>query len=78
MDLVVTLPLASNLPWVAALAGGLPAAAGVYIASKLFSEQVDRYSSAVYHVEGDWRDPTIRFRRMFDEAEEATAEVQDD
>ena len=27
-ELVVTLPLADNIPWVAALAGGLPVAAG--------------------------------------------------
>ena len=66
MELVATLPLASNLPWVAAIAGGLPAAAGVYLASKLFGEQVDRYASAVYDVTGPWRDPKVKFRRIFD------------
>ncbi|MEL7047010.1 MAG: AsmA-like C-terminal region-containing protein, partial [Pseudomonadota bacterium] len=35
-ELVVTLPVANNLPWVAALAGGIPVAAGVFVVSKVF------------------------------------------
>lgn len=65
MELVATLPIASNLPWVAALASGLPAAAGVFIVSKMFEKQMDRYSSAVYRVEGSWNDPDIEFQRIF-------------
>lgn len=66
MELVATLPVASNLPWVAALAGGLPVAAGVYVASKIFEDQVDRFSSAVYTLSGDWNDPAMKFKRVFD------------
>ena len=50
-ELVATLPIASNLPWVAALLSGLPAAAGVYLVSKLFTKQLERFSSAIYSVE---------------------------
>jgi uncharacterized protein (TIGR02099 family) len=67
MELVATLPIASNLPWMVALAGGLPAAAGVYVASKLFEQQVDHFSSAVYEIRGPWREPEVKFRRMFDD-----------
>lgn len=67
MELVATLPVVSNLPWVAALAGGLPAAAGVYVASKLFQNQVDKFSSAVYDIKGPWSDPEVKFRRIFDD-----------
>ena len=67
MELVATLPIGSNLPWVAALVGGLPAAAGVYIASKVFEKQMDRFSSAVYGITGSWRDPKVKFKRIFDE-----------
>ena len=66
MELTATLPIASNLPWVAALAGGLPAAAGVFIVGKLLERQMDRYSSLVYHISGDWRDPRLEFLRVFD------------
>ena len=65
-ELLATLPVASNLPWVAALIGGLPAAAGVYLVSKVFTEQVDRFSSAVYSISGPWADPEVKFERIFD------------
>ncbi|HET8709971.1 MAG TPA: AsmA-like C-terminal region-containing protein, partial [Spongiibacteraceae bacterium] len=68
MELVATLPVASNLPWVAALTGtGLPIAAGVYVASKVFENQFDRFSSAAYEVSGPWSDPQVKLRRVFDD-----------
>ncbi len=65
-ELVTTLPVASNLPWIAALIGGLPAAAGVYVVSKVFTEQVDRFSSGIYSIDGPWEDPQVKFERIFD------------
>jgi uncharacterized protein YhdP len=70
-ELVVTLPLVDNIPWVAALAGGLPIAAGAYVISKVFEEQVNQLSSGVYSVSGDLNSPEVIFRRVFDA--EATA-----
>ena len=64
--LIATLPVASNLPWVAVLTGGLPVAAGVYIASKVFEDELDRLSSAVYIIEGSLADPDVNFDRLFD------------
>lgn len=64
--LTVTLPVATSLPWLAALAGGLPAAAGVYIASKLVEKQVDSVTSLVYRVSGSINDPQIEFEKLFD------------
>lgn len=66
-ELVATLPVASNLPWVAALAGGLPVAAGVFVVSKVFEKQVNRLSSGVYSIEGTWNDPRFTFDRIFDD-----------
>lgn len=65
-ELIATLPIASNLPWMFALVSGLPAAAGVYVISKLFDKQMDRFSSAVYRVDGPWSDPQLDFQRIFD------------
>jgi uncharacterized protein (TIGR02099 family) len=67
-ELVATLPVASNLPWVAALAGGLPVAAGVFVVSKVFEKQVNRLSSAIYSIRGTWDDPAVRFQRIFDDS----------
>ena len=66
-ELVLTLPVANNLPWVAALAAGLPVAAGVYLLSKVFESQVNRLTSAVYSVTGTWDDPKVEFDRIFDD-----------
>ena len=63
--LVATLPVATNLPWVVALLGGLPAAAGVYVTSKLVEKQVDRLSSISYTLEGPWDDVEVSVDRIF-------------
>jgi uncharacterized protein YhdP len=63
--LVATLPVATNLPWVVALLGGLPAAAGVYVTSKVVEEQVDRLSSISYTLSGPWDDVEISVDRIF-------------
>ena len=73
MELIATLPVADNLPWVAALAGGLPTAAGVYVASKIFEDQFNRISSAVYSVDGDWNDYQLQFVKVYDDGKQAPA-----
>lgn len=75
MELIVTLPVVSNLPWIAALAGGLPTAAGVYVASKIFEDQFDRLSSAVYLVKGDWNEPELKFKQVFDTSKKSKPPV---
>ena len=65
LRMVTTLPVGTNLPWIAALVGGLPAAAGVYLTSKIFSAQVDRLSSIGHHIHGDWDDPKVEVDRIF-------------
>lgn len=65
-EMVATLPVASNLPWIAALAASLPVAAGVYLVSQVFDQQMSRLSSAVYTITGTWQDPEVNFDRIFD------------
>lgn len=76
-ELVATLPVANNLPWVAALTAGLPIAAGVFVVSKLFEKQVSQLSSAVYSIGGSWDDPRIRLDRIFDTGNGAATEAVD-
>jgi uncharacterized protein (TIGR02099 family) len=75
--LVATLPVATNLPWVAAIVGGLPAAAGVYLTSKLVEEQVDRLSSISYTIAGDWDDVEVRVDQIFAESLDAESSKGD-
>jgi uncharacterized protein YhdP len=71
-ELVATLPVARNLPWMAALAASLPVAAGVYVVSKIFDKQVNRFSSAVYSISGSWDDPQVEFDHIFDASSQRT------
>ncbi|MCW8125190.1 YhdP family protein [Microbulbifer halophilus] len=66
LTLVATLPVGNNLALVAALAGGLPAAAGVYLISKAFKKQVDNMASVSYRISGNWEEPQVRFDKLFD------------
>jgi uncharacterized protein (TIGR02099 family) len=68
-ELVATLPVANNLPWIAALAASLPVAAGVFVVSQVFNKQVNRLSSAVYSIDGTWNEPEVKFDRIFDNTE---------
>jgi uncharacterized protein YhdP len=75
-ELVVTLPVANNLPWVAALTAGLPVAAGVFLLSKVFEKQFNRLTSAVYGASGTWDDPSVNFKRIFDDTAPAADAVK--
>ena len=71
-NLVITLPVANNLPWIVALTAGLPVAAGVFVVSKVFEKQVNRLTSGVYRVSGSWDDPQVTFERIFDDSSAAS------
>ncbi|MAT94753.1 MAG: hypothetical protein CME59_19445 [Halioglobus sp.] len=75
-ELVATLPVAKNLPWVAALAASLPVAAGVFVVSQIFDKQMNRMSSAVYAIEGTWDEPQVSFDRIFDDSPQELATAQ--
>ena len=66
MSLVVTLPVSGNLPWYGALVGGLPAAAAVFLASKLFENSLKVFSSARYRITGKPENPIVKLDRVFE------------
>ena len=59
-QILVTLPVASNLTVAAALVAGIPTALGIYAVSKLFKTQMEGVSSIVYSATGPWSDPDMR------------------
>lgn len=64
--LVATLPVGNNVTLATALLVNLPAAAGVYLVSKLFSAQFDKVASVSYSISGGWDKPEVEFERLFD------------
>eukprot|EP00903_Cladosiphon_okamuranus_P004478 g4476.t1 len=65
-QLVVTLPARQNMTWIAALAGGLPAAAGVWVVGQIFDQELDSLASVSYGVTGPLDEPQIKTERVFD------------
>ena len=63
---MATLPVGNNVALATGLLVNWPAAVGVYVASKLFSNQVDKVASVSYSMTGSWDDPKMEFERLFD------------
>ncbi len=64
--LVVTLPARQNMTWIAALVAGLPAAAGVWLAGRIFDDELDSLSSVSYRIEGSLDEPNVTTEKMFE------------
>jgi uncharacterized protein YhdP len=79
-NVVVGLPITSNLPWVVALAfpGGVPIAAGVLVAGKVFEKQLLRLTSALYRVSGTLDDPQVEFKQLTDAGRKGRLEARRD
>lgn len=70
-DMIVTLPVSRNLPWYAAYSAivtGPLVGAGVWLANKIFENQIDQMSSAKYRIEGTIDKPVIEFVSIFDDS----------
>ncbi|PCK09514.1 MAG: hypothetical protein COA42_03825 [Alteromonadaceae bacterium] len=63
-EMVVTLPVASNIAMATALVAGLPAAIGVYVVGKLFKKQVDQAVSFNVEVKGSWDEPKTKIKKV--------------
>jgi uncharacterized protein YhdP len=67
--LLVTVPVANNLP-LAALIVGAPAIGGaLFVADKLLGDRVARFASVQYDVTGAWSDPSISFDKPFEKSQ---------
>ncbi len=64
-ELYVTLPFSDNIPWVGVLTANLPLAIGAYLFDRVFGDQVDSLTSAVYTLEGPWEGLEPEFKQAF-------------
>ena len=67
-EVVVTLPVNKNLPWYAAyaaIATGPLVGAGVLLATKVFEDQINQFSSAKYKVSGSIDAPEVAYDRLW-------------
>ena len=64
-ELSVTLPVSDNIPWIGLITGNLPLAVGAYLFDRIFGDQVDSLTSAVYTLEGPWEGLEPEFKQAF-------------
>lgn len=69
-NLEASLPIGGNLTLITALTAGLPVAAGVYIASKIFKKQLNQVSSINYTISGNLNDPDVNVEKTEAKKEE--------
>ncbi len=60
-DMQVQVPFGQNVSMVAALMAAWPVALGTYLGSKLFSKQLDDFTTVIYHLRGPWDQTTAGF-----------------
>ena len=66
-ELSVTFPLTSTLPFVAILAGfAPPVAASIFVGEQLVGDQIEKYTSATYKLDGTWDEPNLQLMKRFD------------
>jgi uncharacterized protein (TIGR02099 family) len=65
-DMIVTLPVSRNLPWYSAIIVSPMVGATVFLAQKVFQNQINQLSSAKYTVTGTIEEPNIVFESIFD------------
>jgi uncharacterized protein (TIGR02099 family) len=60
-DMFVNVPLSQNLSVLAGLLGAWPIAVSTFIASRIFRNQMDDFTTVVYRLEGPWDNPDSGF-----------------
>lgn len=63
-ELSLKLPIIQNTAWLAGFLINLPAAAGLYLISKLFSKEIENLTDVTYKVEGKLSEPNIKLKRV--------------
>lgn len=67
MKLAVTFPVTGTLPMVAVIAGVAPPLAGaIYVTEKLIGEELERFTSASYRLQGSLSQPQLSIEQAFD------------
>jgi uncharacterized protein (TIGR02099 family) len=64
-EMYLTLPVSANIPWLGLLTANLPLAVGAYLFDRIFGDQVNNLTSAVYTLQGPWEGLQPQFKQAF-------------
>ena len=80
-DMLVNVPLGQNLSVLAGILGAWPIAVSTFLASRIFQDQMDDFTTVLYRLEGPWENPTSGFEpteEILEEVEAVQAETAED
>lgn len=75
-EMYLTLPVSNNIPWIGVLTANIPLAVGAYLFDRIFGDQVNSLTSAVYTLEGPWEDLEPEFKQAFGSPDSPEPAVQ--
>ena len=75
-EMYLTLPVSENIPWIGLLTANIPLAVGAYLFDRIFGNQVNSLTSAVYTLEGPWEDLEPEFKQAFGSPDGPASVVQ--
>ena len=75
-EMYLTLPVSNNIPWIGLLTANIPLAVGAYLFDRIFGDQVNSLTSAVYTLEGPWEDLEPEFKQAFGSPESPAPAAQ--
>jgi len=75
-EMYLTLPVSNNIPWIGVLTANIPLAVGAYLFDRIFGDQVNSLTSAVYTLEGPWEDLEPEFKQAFGSPDRPASVVQ--
>ncbi len=64
-EMFLTLPVSENIPWIGLVTGNIPLAVGAYLFDRIFGNQVNSLTSAVYTLDGPWEGLEPNFKQAF-------------
>lgn len=64
-EMYLTLPVSANIPWLGLLTANIPLAVGAYLFDRIFGDQVNNLTSAVYTLQGPWEGLAPEFKQAF-------------
>tara|TARA_B110000858_G_scaffold175732_1_gene209379 strand:- start:64845 stop:68855 length:4011 start_codon:yes stop_codon:yes gene_type:complete len=74
-EMYLTLPVSKNIPWIGLLTANIPFAVGAYLFDRVFGDQVNSLTSAVYTLEGPWEGLEPKFKQAFGSPDSPTPAV---
>ena len=77
LEMAVTFPISSSLPFIAVLAGLTPQIAGtIFVTEKLIGNELERFTSASYNITGTWDEPEMAINKRFNKDIEGSNNAQ--